>query len=437
MTVSRKHPEAIKPLLDVDKAGISFIMCDDARCTGQCDPADLQRMEIPSNVTCGPHRGTCFAGGDATLADDPCLFLQLYGEGNNVQSAVTGFVTEGPVELGGVRLEKMNWGAIVGEDADLLNTPQGGGLLGLAPVTCSALPFSCFPSFIDQLAEERGVPKTIAVCGNTVRCARVCVSLCEWLGLSMDWLVVWLTLPGCPPLLSLRQPPPPLTCQHQPPVLPFPLFRTHARTQNEPVLVLGGVDDRLHDGPVTYAPIMGRPNRYDVAINNATLGGGTALPVPRGVTATIDTGSNFCHVPPTTHDAFKAALQTPALCDALPGVCPEARLENSTIFDDGVGFRYTPAELARFPPLRLQVHGHDGAGKDAPLVLEFGPEHYMVKLEDEGVSEEGGEMYLLALHPSSDGNFLIGQAVRCGRGLLFCRLVCGGPTGGNSGLAHS
>lgn len=51
-----------------------------------------------------------------------------------------------------------------------MKLPRGGGVLGMAPSTCAASThLSCFPSFIDAVAEEKGVAKIISMCGNEVR----------------------------------------------------------------------------------------------------------------------------------------------------------------------------------------------------------------------------------------------------------------------------
>lgn len=173
MSISRTRPETIRPLLDVEKANGTFILCDDKRCTGQCTPEHLADIDLGADTVCGPHRGTCIidseggAGGGG--GGGACVFLQLYGEGEVIGSWYGGAIVVGPLEMSGLKLERMAYGAIIGGTDNLVKSPQGGGVLGLAPTTCSGFDISCFPSFVDQLAEERGVPKTVAYCGHPVR----------------------------------------------------------------------------------------------------------------------------------------------------------------------------------------------------------------------------------------------------------------------------
>ncbi len=60
--------------------------------------------------------------------------------------------------------------------------------------------------------------------------------------------------------------------------------------------MLGGGDERLHQGPVLYTPMKGRNDTYTVGVESAMFGD-AALPLPENSSAFIDTGTSLAYMP--------------------------------------------------------------------------------------------------------------------------------------------
>ena len=164
------------------------------------------------------------------------------------------------------------------------------------------------------------------------------------------------------------------------------------------MLVLGGADDRLHDGPVTYTPIVGGPDRYNAAIESAEVGG-EAVAVPSGVVALIDTGTSLMLVPQRVFEGYRKILQTPKYCDELPNICPTDD-QPDTIFDSIVTFNAT--DIPKLPTLKLKATGG--------VELELRPEDYMYQVSKK-VHKDGTAEYGLAFNGTTAGEFLLGQVL--------------------------
>lgn len=80
-----------------------------------------------------------------------------------------GALTRGPIEFGGLKLQDMTWGALVIGTTHTLFEPGGGGVMGLRPGICHESALSCYPSFLDTMAAETGLPRIVTFCGNEVR----------------------------------------------------------------------------------------------------------------------------------------------------------------------------------------------------------------------------------------------------------------------------
>lgn len=63
----------------------------------------------------------------------------------------------------------MTYGALVIGSTHTLFEPGGGGVLGLRPGICHESALSCYPSFLDTMVAETGLPKMVTFCGNDVR----------------------------------------------------------------------------------------------------------------------------------------------------------------------------------------------------------------------------------------------------------------------------
>ncbi len=93
----------------------------------------------------------------------------------------------------------MTWGALVMGSTHTLFEPGGGGVLGLRPGICHEAALSCYPSFLDTMAAEKGLPKIVSFCGNEV-CVYVCMygranglGWGSWPGLAGVCLLAWST----------------------------------------------------------------------------------------------------------------------------------------------------------------------------------------------------------------------------------------------------
>lgn len=89
-------------------------------------------------------------------------------------------------------------------------------------------------------------------------------------------------------------------------------------------MVLGGGDERLHEGSVLYAPLKkGAFSRYTTGIESAKLGD-PPLSLPANSEALFDTGTSLAYFPQPFWDAIVRELQSPKYCVemGLPNLCP-------------------------------------------------------------------------------------------------------------------
>lgn len=169
--------------------------------------------------------------------------------------------------------------------------------------------------------------------------------------------------------------------------------------QDNPVMVVGGTDARLRapGSEVRYSPMGDKIDAYDIAVTGARLGD-TALPVPANAMAHVDTGTSFCYVPQAMFDAFKAALQAPEYCEALPGVCPTL-MDPTSLFTEGAGFPYTHTDVRdKFPVLSFTAPGN--------VTLQLRGNDYLMAARE---IDAQSAYYVMVLNATDDKAFFFGQ----------------------------
>lgn len=168
-----------------------------------------------------------------------------------------------------------------------------------------------------------------------------------------------------------------------------PILHTFLHTQERPLLVLGGGDDRLHQGPVLYSPILGRGGAYLVGVASAAVGG-AALPVAPDSAALIDTGSSLAFLPEPVLAAMAQAL-------------PEAqRAVFDATWDAPLALNAT--DLAALPALALTLAG-DGA------VLTLEGNDYLQPLGDPDPATGVSQYYFALQRGKRPDKLLLGQVV--------------------------
>ena len=69
----------------------------------------------------------------------------------------------------GIKLDRLTWGALVDGNTNEVTDPESGGILGMQSADCDAALLSCYPSFLDTVSAQKGLPKVVSYCGHEVR----------------------------------------------------------------------------------------------------------------------------------------------------------------------------------------------------------------------------------------------------------------------------
>jgi len=115
----------------------------------------------------------------------------------------------------------------------------------------------------------------------------------------------------------------------------------HEGTRSNGTLTIGGVDERLSDGPVAYVPDGGQ-GFSEVEVSGIKIGDVT---VQVGQNAILDTGTNILLLPQALLASVKNSMCTDT---SLPG-CAELWSDQCLSLTD--------KEVDAYPPLSLQLHG--------------------------------------------------------------------------------
>ena len=302
--------------LDLTKAKARTIHCEDPKCRGPCNDRISGPMleslsdSLDSDVYCGPNGGYC-------VSSD--VFGEHIEEGSQAESSclfysqyadgsyAAGFMVDSNLELAGFEAHG-TYGAIVGASENFFEIPQGGGILGMSfsDPTVQCNALSCFPPVLDALVEQNDLDDVFAMCGS----------------------------------------------------------------HTEPLMVLGGGDDRLYKGELKYVPLVPPFNVYWVDVI-ATKVNDYILPSGGAKNTILDTGTTGLLLPYTIFREWKAYIQDnychiPFVCNNFIGpnifsdTCIANDVEDVSPFLASFGFMgesddATSNSMLGLPPFTMEL----------------------------------------------------------------------------------
>lgn len=224
-------------------------------------------------------------------------------------SSAAGVLLSAPIELGGSEANS-TFGGIIRASDNFFEAPRGGGIMGLSfgDYALCDSEFSCFPPLIDDLVRQCGLEDKFAICAH----------------------------------------------------------------KDDAVLIVGGGDGRLYDGPIEYTMLQEPYGFYWVNVKDVLLDGrslaqnlspptfrqrlrnaaiGTSAPNP--MVALVDTGNSAMYLPEQIFDNFKETLRT--ILSPLP--FPTLFDRQRSIFN-GYAMYISPELLARMPALTVVLDGN-------------------------------------------------------------------------------
>jgi cathepsin D len=128
------------------------------------------------------------------------------------------------------------------------------------------------------------------------------------------------------------------------------VFSICLNSHNGGIITLGGSDPSLYTAPFQYSPLVAGQG-YETPLEKVVVGNSTASE-PININIIIDSGTNVLLLPNKAYQNVKDQF-TGLLCPSttLPGVC------GSTSLFTGECYQYTPAQIAQFPSVSLNLKG--------------------------------------------------------------------------------
>lgn len=163
----------------------------------------------------------------------------------------------------------------------------------------------------------------------------------------------------------------------------------HQGSHSNGTITVGGIDPLYYTGPIQYTPNTGGYQYYTMDLLDVTVGGVSVKDTGTNG-AILDSGTNVLLLPNAAYASMVNVMQSNCTQNPLRGVCGAHTGKN--LFH-GKCYNYSPAEIAAFPPIVLQLNG---------VTLQITGKDYL----NLGVKQTP-DLYCFGVRPTGVGGFLV------------------------------